>query len=305
MTGIQGFSAYQQSQKAWQAGKTSMAEQKAEAYKAGSAEDAKSTTEQVKGASTKIEAKKWTPISSNSLIPQKTDYGFTIGEVSLSDKAKEYYDELKAKFHNMEFIAVSKDMMAQVKQNAAAYGNANKMVVLIDEEKLERMATDENFRKKYEGIIAMAQTKLTEAKNSLTGSGASVKNFGIEVDENGNQKFFATVEKSMDLQKERIERKAEEKRQQKAHDKKKAEKEAFEKRIQKARTEKKDRVEESEDSDENIEEIAADDKEYITFESSSVDDLIKKVSDYVLKSASSRVMTDAERMLGTAIDFKG
>ena len=94
--------------------------------------------------SSKVETKSWSPIDTkSSLVPSMTDYGMTIGNVELSDKAKDYLDKLKAKYHNMEFITVSKDMKAQVQQNAAAYGNANKMVVLIDEEKLERMATDE------------------------------------------------------------------------------------------------------------------------------------------------------------------
>ena len=31
------------------------------------------------------------------------------------------------------------------------------MVVLIDEEKIERMATDENYRKQYEGTIKYLQ----------------------------------------------------------------------------------------------------------------------------------------------------
>ena len=100
----------------------------------------------------KVETKGWSPIdTSSSLVPRKTEYGNTIGNVQLSEKTADYLDKLKSKFHNMEFITVSKDMKAQVQQNAAAYGNANKMVVLIDDEKLERMATDESYRKKYEG----------------------------------------------------------------------------------------------------------------------------------------------------------
>ena len=128
------------------------------------------------------------------------EYGNTIGNVQLSEKTADYLDKLKSKFHNMEFITVSKDMKAQVQQNAAAYGNANKMVVLIDDEKLERMATDESYRKKYEGIIAMSQSKMDAAKNSHASTGASVKNFGMSVDSNGKESFFATVEKSGDLQ---------------------------------------------------------------------------------------------------------
>ncbi len=184
----------------------------------------------------------------------------------------------------MEFIAVSKDMKAQVQANAAAYGNANKMVVLIDEEKLERMATDESFRKKYEGIIAMSQTKMAEAKNSLTSSGASVKNFGMSVDSNGKENFFATVEKSQDLQKKRIEKKAAEKKAAKQQEKKKAEKKAQEERIQKA----KDKKAEKTDSDKEDAE-AIDNEEYITFEANSVDELLFKVQNYSYNSAAGRV----------------
>ena len=249
----------------------------------------------------KVETKGFTPIDTkSSLVPKTTEYGNTIGDVKLSDKAKDYYNQLKGKFHNMEFIAVSKDMKAQVQANAAAYGNANKMVVLIDEEKLERMATDESFRKKYEGIIAMSQTKMAEAKNSLTSSGASVKNFGMSVDSNGKESFFATVEKSQDLQKKRIEKKAAEKKEQKAKEKKKAEKEAREERLQKA----KDKKAEKTDSDKEDAE-AIDNEEYITFEANSVDELIFKVQNYSYNSAAGRVMTESERMVGSKFDIKG
>ena len=249
----------------------------------------------------KVETKGFTPIDTkSSLVPKTTEYGNTIGDVKLSDKANDYYNQLKGKFHNMEFIAVSKDMKAQVQANAAAYGNANKMVVLIDEEKLERMATDESFRKKYEGIIAMSQTKMAEAKNSLTSSGASVKNFGMSVDSNGKENFFATVEKSLDLQKKRIEKKAAEKKEQKAKEKKKAEKEAREERLQKA----KDKKAEKTDSDKEDAE-AIDNEEYITFEANSVDELIFKVQNYSYNSAAGRVMTESERMVGSKFDIKG
>ena len=249
----------------------------------------------------KVETKGFTPIDTkSSLVPKTTEYGNTIGDVKLSDKAKDYYNQLKGKFHNMEFIAVSKDMKAQVQANAAAYGNANKMVVLIDEEKLERMATDESFRKKYEGIIAMSQTKMAEAKNSLTSSGASVKNFGMSVDSNGKESFFATVEKSQDLQKKRIEKKAAEKKEQTAKEKKKAEKEAREERLQKAKDKKTDKTADEEDP-QNID----DGKEYVTIEAKSMDELLSKVQKYSYSEALNRVFTDSERMVGGHIDFRG
>ena len=248
------------------------------------------------------ETKGWSPIDpKSSLIPGKTEYGFTIGDVKLSEKAADYLDQLKSKFHNMEFITVSKGMKAQVQKNAAAYGNAKKMVVLIDEEKLERMAADESYRKKYEGIIAMSQSKMDAAKSSLASTGAKIKNFGMSVDSGGKENFFATVGKSQDLQKKRIERKAAEKKEQKAKEKKKAEKKAQEERLEKAR-EKQAKTTDRENL-EHREDIAK--EEYAFFEEDSMEELFSKVRDYSYNASESRVMTDAERVLGTRVDYKG
>ena len=292
MAGLSGISAYQQSNQINKGSERT--------YESTSSKIASSSSSKESRAS-KVETKGFTPIDTkSSLVPQTTEYGNAIGDVKLSDKAKDYYNQLKGKFHNMEFIAVSKDMKAQVQANAAAYGNANKMVVLIDEEKLERMATDESFRKKYEGIIAMSQTKMVEAKNSLTSSGASVKNFGMSVDSNGKESFFATVEKSQDLQKKRIEKKAAEKKEQKAKEKKKAEKEAREERLQKAKDKKTDKA-----ADESEIQDIDDGKEYVTIEAKSMDELLSKVQTYSYSGAINRVMTDSERMVGGYVDFRG
>jgi hypothetical protein len=294
MTGINGISAYQQINQSVYNEKSGVSKtpDTGRADQAGSAKNSQQA---------KVETKAWSPIdTTSSLVPRKTEYGMTIGDVQLSDKAKDYYNSLKSKYHNMEFIAVSKDMKAQVQQNAASYGNANKMVVLIDEEKLERMATDESYRKKYEGIIAMAQTKMSEAKMGLASSGASVKNFGMSVDSNGKESFFATVNKSSDLQKKRTEKKAAEKKAQKLQEKKKAEKKAQEERIQKARDKKADKAEPDKDEAE-----ITDNEEYVTFESDSLDDLLSKVQTYSYNNASGKVMTQAEQMVGTKIDFRG
>lgn len=299
MSGIYGISAYQQINKNYEAGKTTPNRSgETASSKAGHAH---STAE---NSASKVETKGWSPIDAgSSLVPSKTEYGYTIGEVKLSDKAADYLNKLKSKFHNMEFITVSGAMKDQVKRNAASYGNANKTVVLIDEEKLERMATDENFRKKYEGIIAQSQSKMLQAKNSLASSGADIKNFGMSVDENGKESFFATVGKSQELQKERMEKKADEKKELKAREKKKAEKELREERIQKARDKKAEDSKKAEPDE--TEEAVIQDKEYITFEADSLDDLMSRVSSYSFDISAGKVMTDAERMVGTQIDFKG
>ena len=252
------------------------------------------------GSTAKVETKTWSPIDTkSSLVPRNTEYGSTIGDVQLSDTAKNYLDKLKSKFHGMEFITVSKDMKSQVQQNAAAYGNANKMVVLIDEEKLERMATDESFRNKYEGIIASSQAKMLQAKMGLSSSGLGVKNFGMSVDSNGNESFFATVNKSQDLQKKRIEKKAAEKKQHKLEEKRKAEKKAQEDRINKAKEKKAEKTKDKDDTE------IPEDEEYEIIEANYLEDLLAKAQTYSYNSAASRVMTDTEKMVGGRIDFKG
>jgi len=190
-------------------------------------------------------------------------------------------------------------MKAQVQKNAAAYGNANKMVVLIDEEKLERMATDESFRRKYEGIIASSQSKMMQAKMGLSSSGSSIKNFGMSVDSDGKESFFATVSKSQDLQKKRIEKKAAEKKQQKLKEKRQAEKKAREERINNAKDSKAEKTKDKDDTE------IYEDEEFEIIEANSLDDLLSKVQTYSYNNTASRVMTDTERAVGTKVDFKG
>ena len=280
---IYGMNAYQQ---AVQTYKTSDAK-KVEESRTASATSQKE----------EIKTKTYEPISSiSSLVPKASDYGLAIGDVQLSDKAKEYYEKLKSKFGNMEFILVSNDLKSQVQKNAASYGNASKQVVLIDAEKLEKMANDPSFAKKYEGIIAMAQTKLTEMKNSLVSSGASVKNFGINVDSHGNASYFATLEKSSEAQAKRIEKQREAKAEAKKAEKKKAEKEKAEERVEEARQK---RHEEAEKVKEDAE------VSYHFIESDFAEGLFDKVSAFSYNSAVDSVVTAEELNFGQNIDYKG
>lgn len=271
MTGINEVSAYTQASQAYSVSKNA----------------SDSSTSKAASSKTNVDAKAWSPIDAkSSLVPTKTEYGYTIGNVKLSENAAKYYEKLKAKYHNMEFIAVSSDMKSQVQANAASYGNASKMVVLLDADKIEKMASDEGFRKKYEAILDSAGAKMTQAKNSFASSGASVGSFGMSVDSNGNEKFFAVVKKSLDDQKARIEKKAEEKKEEKIAEKKKADKEAGEERLEEIRNK-----------------FADDDYEII--ESDSMENLLSKVTQYMYNYADSVVKTEAELALGNAIDFKG
>ena len=289
MSSLYSVSAYQQTNEVWNSKTNNTKKDKTGNTKES---DAKGTD--------KVKTTDFKPIDTkSSLVPTvKNGYGTVIGNVELSDKAKDYYDKLKAKFHNMDFILVSKDMKSQVAANAAAYGNASKQVVLIDDEKLEKMATDESFRKKYEGIIAMSQLKLQEAKNSLASSGASVKNFGMSVGSDGKTSFFATLEISNNNAKA-LEKKQAEKKAAKVKEKKQAEKKAKEEQLEKIREEKKT-SEKEEVSNELV-----DDKEYVEIKADSIDELISKVSRYAYDYSANNVLTEGEKRVGQKFDFRG
>ena len=209
--------------------------------------------------------------------------GKTIGEPQLSEKAQKYYEQLKKKYGNMDFILVSKDMKAAAQAQAGSYANKNKMVVLIDEEKIERMAEDENYRKKYEGIISGATSQMQQLKKSLTSSGAKVKGYGMQVNDGGNASFFAVIDKSYEAQRKRIAKKAE----QKAEDKKKAQKEERDKRAEEARTQKGDKAKE----------------DLVTVTASSIDELINKINNTLFAAMSDNMETEAEKRVGHNFDY--
>ncbi len=210
--------------------------------------------------------------------------GRTVGDPKLSDKAAKYYEELKKKFGDMDFVLVSKDRMADVKKNAAAYGDPNKTVVLIDEEKLERMATDEEYRKKYEGIISNGRKQLSELAEKMTGN-SSIKGFGMQVNDNGTVSFFAAMEKgNRDVSEKMAQKRAEKKAEKKAHQKKE-EKIAEKEKREKAKAEEKQELE--------------------TVYADSIDELINKISDFTFEQKSDSVFTESELSVGGSIDYKG
>ena len=213
------------------------------------------------------------------------NYGKTIGQPKLSDKAAKYYEQLKKKFSNMDFILVSADQKEAAKAQAGSYANPYKTVVLIDEEKLERMAEDEAYRAKYEGLIKTAANGLSQLKKTFDSNG-SVKGYGMQINDNGTASFFAVVDKSLAAQRERIQKKAAEKKENAKKEAKKTEKEkqteALEERRKSGKT----------------------DKDLVTVTASSVDELKDKVDEILYSVWSDQVRTDEERQWGQYIDFK-
>ena len=156
------------------------------------------------------------------------------------------------------------------------------------EEKIERMATDENYRKQYEGIIKNAASGLSQLKFQIESSGQSqnVVGYGMKVNDGGTATFFAVLKKSSADQKARIEKKAVEKKEAKKAEEKKAEKK-----------EKQDKLKEAQQT--------SDDDDTITISAGSIEELIKKINDYTFSMKSDNVQTEAELQVGQHIDFRG
>ena len=184
----------------------------------------------------------------------------------------------------MDFILVSRDMKEIARSRAGSYANPSRMVVLIDEEKIERMATDENFRKQYEAVIANAGSRLSQMRQSV-GSNPAVKGFGMQINDGGNASFFAVVDKSLALQRERIRKNKEKKAEERKDADRKEAKEAQKERLQ-------------EKQSGNV------DEDLVTVTASSIEELIRKINDITYGAMSDSVWTDFERARGQHIDFR-
>lgn len=243
----------------------------------------------VKGADTGVVYDRSSALE--SIVDQKTQsmLGRTVGQPQLSEKAQKYYDQLKAKFGDMDFILVSNEEKANAMANSASYANPNKPVVLIGEDEVEKMANDERFRNKYEGIIQMAKEGLSQMKDQF-GDNDNVKGYGMQIGDNGEISYFAVLKRSNEQQAARIEKQQEEKKEaRKAADKEEA-KEAQEERLEKTRDARSEKAMEAYGDQ--------DDFEYEIIRASSLDELFDLVSGKLGSTGASQ-----SQYVGSNIDF--
>lgn len=199
-----------------------------------------------------------------------------IGNPKLSDTASKYYEELKAKYGDMEFILVSDDQMETAKTQASNISSDKSMIVMISESELEEMATNEETRTKNEKLIEDAKAQMPEMLKKLNESGTEVKSFGIEI-KDGTVSYFAVLDKANAAQKERIEAKQEEKRAEKKADAKDA---SAEKAKQPSKKE-----------------------DLITVTAGSVEELIKKLQATAYEVKADNIQTPQEKLVGQSFDL--
>ena len=140
--------------------------------------------------------------------------------VQLSDRAKALLEELKKKYTNMDFMVAD----YETDEEAQSYlsRGTKEYSVLIDPDTLEEMASSEEAKSKYLGLIDEATSNLSGLKEKLEEEGdTDVKRLGVSIGKDGSVSYFAELERSSEKQRERIEQS----REKKAEEKKAKEKE--------------------------------------------------------------------------------
>ena len=120
----------------------------------------------------------------------------TIGNPKLSDTATSYYEELKSKYSDVEFVLVDNDNLEAAKQYTSSLVSDKSMIVLISADEVEKMATDTNVRAQNETLIDDAKAQMPDLLKQLKETGADVKSFGMEFNKDGSVSYFALLDKS-------------------------------------------------------------------------------------------------------------
>ena len=143
---------------------------------------------------------------------------------------------------------------------------------------------------------------MSQLGSSIAATGASVKGYGMQVNDNGTATYFAVLEKSSAAQKERIEKKAAKKKAEEKAKDKKAQKEAEKERIKKSH----DKAEKISDKEVDIEDAdgkinSASDTVIIT--ASSIEELLSKIQNESQKYLSDNILSEKEKNVGQGFDY--
>jgi len=178
---------------------------------------------------------------------------------ALSDEAKDYLASLKEKFGDIDFFVANCDSDEEMGKYFAM--GTKKYSCVISSDLIEKMATDDAAREKYEKIIANAGEQIEEmkeeAKEELGEEAAEqIKFLGFKVDDNGMVEYFAKLKDDNNAYYAKLkEKRAEEKEAEKKAEEKRNEKKAEDKQTGNDRLHKNDDLWFNADSKEGLMEV--------------------------------------------------
>ena len=216
------------------------------AAKAGDAAVYEGSVEQAKAAYTKPVAVAQKQEEKKDDLQTKLDKTYE----ALSDEAKEYLATLKEKFGDVEFFVADCESDEEMNQYFAM--GKKQYSCVISSNLIEKMATDEAAREKYEQIIANAGEQIEEMKEEVKeelGEEAAeqIEFVGFKVNDSGVVEYFAKLKADNDSYYEKLrEKRAEEKEAEEKAEEKRNEKLEEEKLKDETRNEKESSVSKNE-----------------------------------------------------------
>ena len=129
-------------------------------------------------------------------------------EQKLSAKAQGYLEKLRKQYGDYDFF-VSDNL-----DTAQTVGGSKEYSVLFTTEELEKMADDDEYAGKVMGNVGKAVDMLKDLSEKDLGEGVQFSQLSVSVDDEGNMKLFAQLEKISEDQAKRFEE-AKEKRAEK------------------------------------------------------------------------------------------
>ncbi len=134
-------------------------------------------------------------------------------ESKLSAKAQSYLENLRKKYGDYDFF-VSDNL-----DTAQTTGSSKEYSVVFTTEELEKMAEDDEYAEKTMGNVGKAVDMLKNISEKDLGEGVQFSQLSVSIDDEGNMKLFAQLEKLSEDQAARLE----EAKQKRAEEKKEAE----------------------------------------------------------------------------------
>lgn len=228
---------------------------------------------------------------------KKTDQR-TVGNPKLSNKAKDYFEKLKEKYGDMDFVLVSDAESENAMKHAEDFVTGDKHVVVIDESTVEKMAADENYREQQEKAIDTAKEELQkiadDLANATDGMGKNVKGFGVHINPDGTTTFFAVMARANT----EVIKNANNIRNA-SRDAEKAAAKAEAKRIAEKKIQEEKHAHKADDTQEKKYTKA----DEIRIEAETAEELLKKMNDTFMEWMTEEVRTPEEQNIGQAIDF--
>ena len=134
-------------------------------------------------------------------------------EPKLSAKAQSYLENLRKKYGDYDFFVSDNPDATQTTGSTKEYS------VIFTPEELEKMADDDEYAGKVMGNVGKAVDMLKNISEKDLGDGVQFSQLSVSIDDEGNMKLFAQLEKLSEEQAARLE----EAKQRRAEEKKEAE----------------------------------------------------------------------------------